>query len=255
MSVQNWVTWLLCVWVKTIIDRLSRRKHPICHAGVGYRRCFSHSAWNSHCFALLSSAFELKSFPHLRHAILFRWIPFHSMLWVDISLAWHHLSLFPKEKERVSVVYFKWWSAVWKWIGDSWRLDSRTQAVHQKWTTHHGPSATAGELCPHHSRSNRFPNVFQWFSLSQIAGWQCSNGSSLEPLGPEGDYFPWISILPFWFPVDDFIFLLENMIVYFSFSITSSSMSLSSTWHGQVIIYVIPNPVSDSRSSRKQRII
>ena len=132
--------------------------------------------------------------------------------------------------------------------------------MNHKWTTHHDPSATAGEPYPHchypqHSRSNRFRYIFQWFFSFSDCGRQCSNGSSLEPIGPEGDFFPRISILPFWFPVDDFIFLLENMIVYFFFSIISSSMSLSSTWHDQVTIYVIPNPVSDSRSSRKQPII
>ncbi len=62
--------------------------------------------------------------------------------WLDIIFR-----IFPKEKERYSDVYFNWF-AVWKWIRDSWLFDSRTQVVHQKWTTHPGHLATAGELCP-----------------------------------------------------------------------------------------------------------
>ena len=50
----------------------SSRNYPFCHEHVGYCRCFSHSAGNSHCYSLLSSAFELESFPHLHRARCFR---------------------------------------------------------------------------------------------------------------------------------------------------------------------------------------
>lgn len=181
---------------------------------MGYRRYFSHSAENSHRLSLFTSAFELESFPHLHHAIVFQWISFHSMLWVEIPLAWHHLSHFSEGKIKNFCCLFQM-ICLLKWFRDSWLFDSFTRVVHQKGTTHLGHLASAGELCPQYSQSNRFCYVFQWFSLSQIAGRQCSNGSSLEPLGHEGDYFSRISMLPFRFAVEDFIFLLANMNVYF----------------------------------------
>ena len=64
---------------------------------MGYGRCFSHSAENSCCYWLLSTAFELRSFQHIHHAISIRRFPFHSMLWVEILLAWHHLEYFFEE--------------------------------------------------------------------------------------------------------------------------------------------------------------
>ncbi len=163
--------------------------------------------------------------------------------------------ILPKKMERFSAVHFKW-SAVWKWIRDSWLFDSRNRVVHQKWTTHFGHLATAGELCPLHSRISLFLDLigfvkfFNGFSISQIAGRQCSNGSSLETIGREGDYFPknfdlTVPICYWWLH----IFACEHDCIRFS-SIISSSMSHSHSTSSQ-----IPYRIRQSQSSSKHWFI
>ena len=145
---------------------------------MGYGRCFSHSAENSYCYWLLSTAFELRSFQHIHHAISIRRFPFHSMLWVEILLAWHHLEYFFEENATSFCLSIQMICLL--------KVDQRlvnfcTEDL--SWSPEMsfalGHSTNVGDLCPLNSWPDWFHTKFRWFSRSQIAVRQCSNGSAV----------------------------------------------------------------------------